>query len=107
MRDWAVTYRYKPNPKTTDNMIHVEFLKDTRKENIEYVLRHIVEFGEYIEILKIESVRVHDKRVIKERPYFKIPCSKHKDKLKCEWLFHNADCTCCEFAIIEADKGGE
>ncbi len=104
MGNWAVTYKYEANPKTSDNVAHVEFLDGIPKESVEPILKKLCRHGEYIKVLKIENSRAYDKRVLKQRDYFKTPCSRYKDKFKCEWLMHGSDCSCCEFAIIEANK---
>lgn len=106
MGNWAVTYKYLPNPKTTDNVLHVQFLENVPKENIDYLIRHLNRHREYIEILKIQNLRAYDKQCLKEKDYFKIPCSKYSNKFKCEEFMLGRDCAnCCEFAIIE--KQGE
>lgn len=107
MGNWAITYKYEPNPKTTDNIVHVEFLNGVSKESAESLLKKLARHGEYIKVLKIENSKAYDKRILKQRDYFKIPCSRYKDKFKCEWLMQGADCSCCEFAVTEADKESE
>lgn len=108
MGNWAITFKYEqPNSEILDNIEHVEFLDGVPKESVEPILKRLVRHGEYVKILKIENTRAHDKRILKQREYFKIPCSRYKDKFKCEWLMHGADCSCCEFVVMEADEGGK
>lgn len=104
MGNWAITYKYEPNPKTPDNIVHVEFLNGVSKVSAESLVRKLARHGEYIKVLKIENLRAYDKRILKQRDYFKIPCSRYKDKFKCDWMFQGADCSCCEFAVIEAES---
>lgn len=101
MGNWAVTWRYKPNDKAEDSVIHVEFLHDVKKSHVDYVMRHLVSYGEYVEILNIENTKKHDQRIISQRDYFKLPCAKYEKKFDCEWLYEGADCSCCEFAVKE------
>ena len=64
MANWAVVFRYKPNPHTVDNIIHLDFI-DTKKEYVETLLRKLYKYGEYLEVLDIVSAKVWNKRILK------------------------------------------
>lgn len=64
MANWAVVFRYKPNPYIVSNIIQCDFI-DTKKEYVEPILRKLYRHGEYLEVLDIVSAKVWDKRILK------------------------------------------
>jgi len=74
MSNWAVEFQYNPDllrAKYGDYHGHymgvdIRYFKGYKKSVVEYQLRHIMQDGECIDILKIENAKKYEERLIKE-----------------------------------------